>query len=108
MTIPQRPTSFCDKSRAIEIVSELEESKAKLLVLLGDIPILQFLNQVTEVKYKSLQEYVELYGYGIRSQIAINGIEYQVLPLAHPRQIGKLGAHSEKWYKLHRIWENNH
>ena len=108
VTIPRRPTSFCDKSRCNEIVSELEESKAELLVLLGDIPVLQFLNQVTEVKYKNLQEYVELYGYGIRSQIAINGKEYQVLPLAHPRQIGKLGTHSEKWYKLHRIWENNH
>ena len=54
VTIPKRPTSFCDQSRCVEIVSELEESKANLLVLLGDIPILQFLNQVADVNYQSL------------------------------------------------------
>lgn len=107
VTIPPRPSSFCDKSRSIEIVSELEESQAKLLVLLGDIPIRQFLNQVADVNYKNLQEYVEQHGYGIISQVTINGRTYQVLPLAHPRQIGKLGFHSEKWYQLHWNWENN-
>ena len=105
VTIPQRPTTFCDKSRCAEIVSELEESKAELMILLGDIPILQFLNQVADVGYRNLQEYVDLYGYGARTQIAINGKIYQVLPLAHPRQIGKLGAHIEKWHQLHSEWE---
>ena len=108
VTIPSRPTVFCDKARSEEIVSELEESQAETLILLGDIPILQFLNRVAEVNYTSLQEYVDLYGYGNYSQTAINGKTYKILPLAHPRQIGALGAHSEKWYKLHQEWENNH
>ena len=30
-----------------------------------------------------------------------------VLPLAHPRQIGALGAHNEKWFQCHLQWENN-
>ena len=41
------------------------------------------------------------------SQAAINGKTYNILPLAHPRQIGALGAHSEKWYRFHQEWENN-
>lgn len=107
VTIPKRPTNFCDKARSEEIISELEESQAGTLILLGDIPVLQFLNLVAEVDYKSLQEYVDLYGYGNYSQVAINGKTYNILPLAHPRQIGALGAHSEKWYKLHQEWESN-
>ena len=30
----------------------------------------------------------------------------KVLPLAHPRQIGALGAHSERWNIMHKDWEN--
>ncbi len=107
VTVPKRPTLFCDKSRSEEIVSELEESQAKLLILLGDIPILQFINRVADVKFKTLQEYVDLYGYGKCSPVVIHGKEYRLLPLAHPRQIGALGAHSEKWYRLHEEWESN-
>ena len=107
VTIPKRPYNFCDKARSKEIISELEESQAETFILLGDIPILQFLNRVAEVNYKSLQEYVDLYGYGNYSQASINGKTYNILPLAHPRQIGALGFHSKKWYKYHQEWENN-
>jgi hypothetical protein len=107
VTIPRRPSTFCNKARSEEITSELEESQAETLILLGDIPIIQYMNRVAEVDYKSLQEYVDLYGYGHYSQAAINGKTYSILPLAHPRQIGALGAHSEKWYRFHQEWENN-
>ena len=106
VTIPKRPTVFCDAQRCQEIVSEIKESKASLLVLLGDIPIAQFLNSVADVPYKSLQEYVELYGYGNPTAATIDGHTINVLPLAHPRQIGALGAHSEKWNRLHQEWES--
>lgn len=106
VNIPPRPSVFCDKARSIEIVSELEESQTTTLILLGDIPIRQFINQVADVKYKTLQEYVELYGYGKSTPITIDGKGYKVLPLAHPRQIGALGYHSSKWHKLHQEWED--
>ena len=41
------------------------------------------------------------------TETVINGKIVKVLPLAHPRQIGALGAHNEKWYQAHRDWENN-
>ena len=44
-----------------------------MLILLGDVPIYQFLNRVANVRYKSLQEYIDLYGYGNCSTVTING-----------------------------------
>ncbi len=44
-------------------------------------------------------------GYGTKTEVTINGKTIQVLPLAHPRQIGALGAHSEKWFLAHKEWE---
>ena len=80
-------------------------SEANLLVLLGDIPITQYLKKVAEVPFATLGEYVELYGYGTPADIVIEGKTIKILPLAHPRQIGALGAHSEKWFNMHREWE---
>ncbi len=105
VTIPKRPSTFCNKKRAYEIANELMQSQAELLVLLGDIPIKQFLRRVCDVPYKSLQEYVDLYGYGNPTDATICGKNIKVLPLTHPRQIGALGSHSEKWHKAHSEWE---
>ena len=106
VTIPKRPSVFCTEARSREILKELEQSEAELLVLLGDIPIGQFLNRVVDVPFHTLQEYVDLYGYGNPVPVTLNGRTLKVLPLAHPRQIGALGAHSEKWNRMHRDWEN--
>ena len=105
VTVPERKSSFCDAQRAREILKEIEDSDARLLVLLGDIPIKQFLKRVADIPYSSLQEYVDLYGYGNESDVIIGGRAMKVLSLAHPRQIGALGTHSEKWNQMHREWE---
>lgn len=107
VTIPRRPNAFCDQARSAEITEELLRSQAKLLVLLGDIPIAQYLKKVADIPYSSLGEYVQLYGYGTRTEVTIHGKTIQVLPLAHPRQVGALGTHSEKWFQMHKNWEQN-
>ena len=107
VTIPERPTTFCDQKRSAEITDELLQSEAELLVLLGDIPIAQYLKKVADVPYSTLGEYVDLYGYGNSTEIIICGKTIKVLPLAHPRQIGALGAHSERWNLAHREWEKS-
>ena len=106
VTIPERPSYFCDKDRSEEITNELMQSEAELLVLLGDIPIAQYLNKVADVPYSTLGEYVNLYGYGNPTEAIISEKKIKVLPLAHPRQIGALGAHSERWNIMHKDWEN--
>lgn len=105
VTIPSRGTTFCDEARCKEILQELEQSKADLLVLLGDIPIKQFLNRVADVDYTSLQEYEKKYGYGKRSEAIVGNRKIEVLPLAHLRQIGGLGLHNKKWSQKHDNWE---
>ena len=107
VTIPHRPSSFCNQKRCEEILEELKESQANLLVLLGDIPIKQFLKQVANIDFNSLQEYDDIFGYGNISEVSIRNNIIKVLPLAHPRQIGALGTHSEKWNMAHLNWENN-
>lgn len=107
VTIPKQPTVFCDLNRSKEITGELMESGAELLILLGDIPIKQYLKKVAQVPYASLGEYAELYGYGIPSEIIINERRIQVLPLAHPKIVGALGAHSKKWHLVHKEWEKS-
>ena len=81
-------------------------SEADLLVLLGDIPIAQYLKRVPAVPYSTLGEYVDKYGYGTPTETVIREKTIRVLPLAHPRQIGALGAHSERWFQAHKAWEN--
>lgn len=107
VTIPERPSVFCDYNRSIEIINEVMASQAELLVLLGDIPIAQFLKRVADVPYSSLGEYVDLFGYGKATEVEINGKVIKVLPLAHPRQIGALGAHSLRWHLAHNEWEKH-
>ena len=105
VTIPKRPSVFCDDERCKEILAEIEESKAELLILLGDIPIQQFLNIVAKVDYSSLKEYTDLYGYGAKTETLINNRSVKILPMAHPRQIGALGGHSATWFEAHQKWE---
>ncbi len=105
VTIPRCPFNYCEGDRCKEIIAELEESRAELLVLLGDKPIQQFLNVVSNVEFRSLQEYKRKYGYGTPIEAVINGKNYKILPFAHPRQIGALGSHSEDWYNKHKKWE---
>lgn len=107
VTIPKRPSAFCDERRAEEIADELMQSQAELLVLLGDIPVGQFLARVSDAPYRTLQEYMDRYGYGNPSDVTIREKRIKVLPLAHPRQIGALGAHSEKWHRAHAAWEQD-
>lgn len=105
VTIPRRPSIFCDAERCKEILAEIDESKAGMLVLLGDIPIKQFLNKVAKMDYSSLKEYTQLYGYGAITETLINNRSMKILPLAHPRQIGALGGHSATWFEAHQKWE---
>ena len=107
VTVPKRPSAFCNRQRADEITKELMDSKADLLVLLGDIPIKEYLKKVADIPYSTLGDYVRLYGYGNPTEVTIAEKALKVLPLAHPRQIGALGAHSDKWFQYHKSWEKS-
>ncbi|MBO7144795.1 MAG: hypothetical protein J6W13_08205 [Salinivirgaceae bacterium] len=102
----KRPKKFCDEKRCEEILEELKESQAELLVLLGDEPINQFLRKVTNVDFKKLQDYDDKYKYGNRVEVDIDNRTIEVLPLTHPRNIAKLGHYVKKWYDAHQNGKN--
>lgn len=96
-----------NESRSLEILGELETSKAETLVLLGDLPIKHLLNRFDRA-YKKLLDFVDIgHGYGKSHEIKINNKHYNVVPLCHPRQASKLGVSNAKWYELHKTWKNS-
>lgn len=93
--------------RRDEILAELKASNAETVILLGDLPIKWFLT-FFDKKYKKLSDFGEdetTYGKG--RKIEIDGISYNVIALCHPRNAGKLGSYSPKWWKLHQSWLKN-
>jgi len=92
--------------RKEEIVSELEESGANTIILLGDLPIKYFLNHFDKQCY-SLARYVNKNTYGKEFNVIINENKYTVIPLCHPRQAAALGAYNNKWSNHHSEWIKN-
>lgn len=91
------------KQRHLEILNELENSGAKTIILLGDLPIrwfLHFYDKRTKLsQFGNSQE-----TYGQRHDIVINNKTYSVIPLCHPRNAARLGAHSSNWADWHKAW----
>jgi hypothetical protein len=95
------------EKRKLEILSELEASGAKTLVLLGDHPIRWFLN-LFDNKYSKLSQFgTTNETYGKKHEIKINNKLYSVIPLCHPRNASKLGTYSKQWFDLHEYWVKN-
>lgn len=93
------------QARREEILEELEESKAENLVLLGDLPIYWFL-RFHDKRFTRLAQFGESETtYGRNHELKINNKFYNVIPLCHPRQAGKLGNSSAKWGELHDKWK---
>jgi uracil-DNA glycosylase len=99
------PRILTTDKRIDEITQELMESKAECMILLGDQPIKWYLSKFTN-KWKTLSDFGEdIDTYGKVHPVTIEGQTINVLPLAHPRQIAKLGTSSQKWYQLHKKWK---
>jgi len=105
VTVPAETGQFCDNNRCLEIVQEISESQADTLILLGDMPIKQFLSRICILDFKNLQEFTRRYGYGQPIELPIGGKVMKVMPIAHPRQIGGLGHSSDFWKQEHQTWE---
>ncbi|GHT42025.1 hypothetical protein AGMMS49965_12770 [Bacteroidia bacterium] len=97
--MPNVPTTIADE-RIAEILAELKQSQADTIILLGDQPIKHFLSKFTN-QYEKLSDFTE---YGKPIEISIDNKKYNVIALAHPRQVAKLGKSNPKWYDLHQKW----
>ena len=109
-TIEPVPDIQTDEARVTEIFSEVNECKARVIMLLGDKPIKEFICKlVPGLKNKdSLRQYGDdEKSYGRLHEVKINDRFYYILPLVHPHQAGGLGNHSAAWADLHRYWVKN-
>jgi hypothetical protein len=102
--MPERPKGTSD-DRIKEILEELFESTAKKIILLGDKPIEWFLYKVSDCKKRYLSDFGKTSeSYGKITSVTIEGRQYDVLTLVHPRQAAKLGKSDPEWYNLHQEW----
>ena len=103
-SLPVVPKQFADDPRRREILDEVIESKAEILVLLGDEPIRWWLKHY-DARRKTLGDFGRTAEeYGRLHEVAVNGRRLRVLPLAHPRNVAGLGFHSPEWRALHEDW----
>ena len=94
-------------NRHIEVMQEIEESKCNTIILLGDLPIKYWLSHFT--RFRKLADFGDTFDrYGKTYDIKLNGKNFNILPLVHPRQAGNLGKASKKWNELHNQWVANH
>lgn len=100
------PKVLADDARVREIEAELLESRASVLITLGDQPLRWF------ARHHGAKARLASYGeepgtYGRLHRIEVGGREVMVLPLVHPRQAAALGAHSKSWHDRHESWVAN-
>lgn len=100
---PPLPGKLTDAARREEIARELRESKAEILVTLGDQPLKWF--GADFGSKRSLGAYgKDSLSYGGLQNITVGGRTLRLLPLVHPRQAAGLGPHSAFWKALHETW----
>ncbi len=99
-SIPSVPEELADAPRRAAILEELRESQASVLILLGDQPIRWFL-RFFDSRWSRLSDFG---AYGRLHATKIDGKDWQVLPLVHPRQAGRLGFSSAHWFEEHERW----
>jgi uracil-DNA glycosylase len=89
--------------RHLELLEELEKSGAKTIILLGDLPIRWFLHFFDKrTKLSQFGDSQETYGQ--RHDIVIKNKTFSVIPLCHPRNAARLGAHTSNWADWHKAW----
>lgn len=102
--LPPIPATFADNQRAQAIAAELAESTAATLILLGDDPVRHFLHHFDR-RFSRLGDFGRTAErYGRLQRVTIAGRRVHVLPLAHPRQIARLGESAGPWHDLHQAW----
>jgi uracil-DNA glycosylase len=103
-SVPHLPNPLTDEARRNEIFSEIMLSEARTVILLGDLPVRWFLSYFDR-RWSKLSDFSqENLSYGHIHEVQLGGKKMNVLPVAHPRQIAKLGQSSVFWYETHSDW----
>jgi len=96
-------SKLIDRNRIEEIAEEIIESKAELIITLGDLPLHHFVKHFDKSK-NSLSAFEK---YGKLQDVKIADKDMLLLPVVHPRQAGRKGKYSKRWYGFHDYWVEN-
>lgn len=103
---PAVPEKLIDDARSKQILAELSEASARVVVTLGDQPLRWFTRKFGSERL--LRRYgKDPQNYGRLHDLEIEGRALRLLPLVHPRQAAGLGRHNPGWRKVHRDWMRN-
>lgn len=104
-SVPPVPSRFATEARVEEIVEEFLSSGAETLITLGDLPLKEFVAPLRLCDKTSIASFgAELGQYGQRHSFSLRGRRFHLLPLVHPRQAARLGAHSPELAVAHAEW----
>jgi uracil-DNA glycosylase len=103
-SLEKAPSESPGHRRVQEIAAEITESRARTLLLLGDLPIAWFLHALSPGRRRLSQFGKSPSEYGRLHRVDITGTSINVLPLVHPRQASSLGASSPSWRTIHDNW----
>jgi uracil-DNA glycosylase len=100
---PSVPEQLADDARRAEIADEIAQAAPDMIITLGDQPLRWFAN------YYGSKSKLSAYGetrdeYGRFGEVRIGKRTMALLPLAHPRQVARLGSHSATLAALHEHW----
>ena len=104
-SVPPVPMRFAMETRVEEIVEEFISSGAETLITLGDVPLKEFVGILRFCEKTSIAAFGTRPGeYGQRHPFSLRGRRFELLPLVHPRQAARLGAHSPELAVAHENW----
>ena len=107
-TIPPVPNRFATETRVKEILEEFNSSGADTLITLGDVPLKEFVAPLRLCDKTSIASFGNQAGqYGQRHRFSLRGRSFYLLPLVHPRQAARLGAHNPSLADAHERWVVN-
>jgi hypothetical protein len=90
-SMPVVPSALASSARQDEIAAELLESRASVVILLGDEPIRWFSSRWYP-RCRRLADFgTSADSYGRLTEATLAGSRVAILPLAHPRQVARLG-----------------
>lgn len=103
-SLRRAPRCSPGRGRVEEIWDELVQSRADVVVTLGDRPLEWFFRHLEPTCRRISDFGDEADNYGRIHSFTIRGRQLESLPLIHPRQACKLGPSSPKWHKRHQMW----
>lgn len=92
--------NFISKKRLLEIIEELFQSRAEVIITLGQQPIKWFLQEFD----KSIGNLLNVKEYGLITEVQIESVKFKLIPLFHPRQLLKEKNIDTRVGLLHYDW----